>query len=39
MVVFERIGEGGEDQGIWRVQANGSGLTQLSNSGSALQVH
>jgi Tol biopolymer transport system component len=37
-VIFERHGPGGEQEGIWRVAANGSGLTQLSGSGSAMQV-
>jgi len=38
-LIFERTGPGGEEQGIWRVMADGSGLTQLASSGSDLQVH
>ncbi len=37
-VVFVRQSQGGGEEGIWKVNANGSGLTQLSDSGGALQV-
>ena len=37
-VIFDRIGAGGEELGIWRVMVDGSGLSQLSGAGSDLQV-
>jgi Tol biopolymer transport system component len=37
-IIFERRGLDDEEQGIWRVSIDGSGLTQLSGAGAALQV-
>ena len=37
-LVFERRGLQGEEQGIWRVSVDGDGLTQLSSTGSAMQL-
>lgn len=37
-VLFERRGVGGEEEGIWRVAANGSDLRQLTSAGGSLQV-
>lgn len=37
-VLFERRGLQGEEQGIWRVAPDGSGLVQLSPVGTAMQL-
>jgi len=37
-VIFSRLAPGGGEAGIWKVNANGSGLVQLSGAGGALQV-
>jgi Tol biopolymer transport system component len=37
-VIFSRQSRSGSEEGIWKVNANGSGLAQLSSSGGALQV-
>ena len=37
-IIFERQGLQGEEQGIWRVSLDGSGLTQLTSTGSAIQL-
>ena len=38
IIVFERRGLQGEEQGIWRVSVDGSGLAQLTGVGAAPQV-
>jgi len=37
-IIFERRGLQGEEQGIWRVSLDGGGLTQLTSTGSAMQL-